>query len=142
MEEIFGGLGFAPFGVITAICFIVGLVINYSTTSERVKKSIPEIMILVGAGLGIAMFFTSVEFRNTAGEFWWALAIGGISGVAATGIHQVWKQKQKTEGADIITDVTSDAPTIDNSENVSEPNTIESETTIDPTESEQTDAKR
>lgn len=133
MEEIFGGLGFAPFGVITAICFIVGLVINYSTTSERVKKSIPEIMILVGAGLGIAMFFTSVEFRNTAGEFWWALAIGGISGVAATGIHQVWKQKQKTEGADIITDVTSDPQTIDNSEIVPEPNIIEPETTIDPT---------
>lgn len=118
MTEVFDGLGFAPFGVITAICFIVGLVINYSTKKEDVKRSIPEVMILVGAGLGIAMFFTSAEFRATAGEFWWALAIGGISGVAATGVHQVWKQKQRDDGAtaekveedvpqmDVINDVT------------------------------------
>ena len=112
MEEIFNGLGFAPFGVITAICFIVGLVVNYSTKKENVKRSIPEVMILVGAGLGIAMFFTSVEFRATAGEFWWALAIGGISGVAATGIHQVWKQKQRND--DTTTEkVEEDVPQMD-----------------------------
>lgn len=111
MTEVFDGLGFAPFGVITAICFIVGLVVNSSTQKESVKKSIPSIMILVGAGLGIAMFFTSEQFRLTAGEFWWALAIGGVSGVAATGIHQVWKQNKKEDSTDV---------TIENTDTITE----------------------
>ena len=91
MVDSLESLGFAPFGVIVAICFFIGFVIKHTSKSDKVTAAIPAIMVVCGAGLGVAMYFSSPEFAATAGEFWWALAIGGVSGVAATGIHQIFK---------------------------------------------------
>ena len=117
MTEALESLGFAPFGVIVAICFGIGLAINYISNSVRAKTAIPAIMMICGAGIGVVMFFTSPEFKATAGEFWWALAIGGVSGLSATGVHQLWKQHvRKDELAEAANNVTtnSDDTTVNN----------------------------
>ena len=59
--------------------------------SEKVLKFFPLIAAVLGAGLGIIAFFALPEIIP-AGNAFLALLIGGSSGLAATGTHQVFKQ--------------------------------------------------
>ena len=81
------GIDIAGYASITAICFLVGIIVKASPLND---KWIPIIMGGVGAVLGIWAFLANVpEFANHILD---AIARGIVSGLAATGIHQVFKQ--------------------------------------------------
>ena len=80
-------LGIAGVAVITVICFLVGQVVKATGLDN---KWIPIICGVVGAALGIAGMFIMPDFP--AGDYLTAAAVGIVSGLAATGINQVYKQ--------------------------------------------------
>ena len=80
-------LGIAPFAAITVLCFLIGLGCK---ASKMDNKWIPVVMGVVGLILGIVSTFVVPDFPAT--DIVNAAAIGAISGLAATGIHQAYKQ--------------------------------------------------
>lgn len=83
--------GIATVAAITALVYIVGLVIKASALDN---KWIPVIGGLTGIVLGVAALYIGVpEFP--AADPLTAAAVGGASGLAATGIDQLTKQLKK-----------------------------------------------
>ena len=80
-------LGIIGYGAITAVAFFVGFIIKQTPLAD---KWIPVFTLATGAGLGILCYFGGVE--DFAGNIVEAIARGIVSGAAATGMHQVWKQ--------------------------------------------------
>lgn len=79
-------LGIVTYAAITVICYLVGQAIKVSKAPDKV---IPVVMGACGAGLGIACYFGVPDFAGTLID---AVAIGVVSGFAATGINQLYKQ--------------------------------------------------
>lgn len=85
----------ASFGIasvvpITALCYLVGLIIKASGLDD---KWIPIICGFTGILLGIIGIVIMPDFPAT--DYITAAAIGAVSGFAATGIDQVYKQITK-----------------------------------------------
>lgn len=81
-------LGLAPVAAITAICYLVGIIVK-ATPADN--KFIPIACGLAGAIGGLVWF--AYGFPGLpAEEPFTAAAIGIVSGLAATGINQVYKQ--------------------------------------------------
>ena len=78
---------FATVAGITVICFLVGLAVKASPLDDRF---IPIIVGVFGAALGVAGLYTMANFP--AENVIDALATGISSGLAATGVHQIFKQ--------------------------------------------------
>jgi len=72
------------------ICFLVGQVVKATGLDN---KWIPIICGAFGAVLGILGMFIMPEFP--ASDYLTAAAVGIVSGLAATGINQVYKQLTK-----------------------------------------------
>lgn len=72
---------------ITILCYLVGAAVK-ATAADG--KYIPIICGLLGAVLGIGAMFVMPEFP--ANDVLTAAAIGAVSGLAATGANQVYKQ--------------------------------------------------
>ena len=72
---------------ITAIAFLVGLAVKRSPLDD---KWIPVIVGSVGGVLGVVGMFTISDFP--AHDVLTAIAVGIVSGLAATGGHQIYKQ--------------------------------------------------
>lgn len=81
-------LGIANVAVITALVYIVGLGIK---ATKLDNKWIPVISGICGICLGIVAQVTGVP-DFPANDYMTAAAVGGVSGLAATGIDQVVKQ--------------------------------------------------
>lgn len=80
-------LGIIGYGAITAIAFFIGYVIKQTPLKDN---WIPIFTIATGAVMGIICFFGNVpDFAPNIVE---AIARGIVSGSAATGIHQIYKQ--------------------------------------------------
>ena len=80
---------------IAVICFFVGFACK-RFDNEKLNKFIPVICGLLGAILGIVAFITLPDYIGA--ENWLcALATGIISGLAATGAHQIYKQLAENE---------------------------------------------
>ena len=92
--DIIEGLGIAGIPVITVIVF---LVVEAVKATALDNKWLPVIAGAFGAVLGIVAMFIMPEFP--AKDYLTATAIGIVSGLAATGAHQIYKQltKSKTE---------------------------------------------
>ena len=80
-------LGIGGVAVITVICFLVGQLVK-STGLDN--KYIPVIVGVAGGALGVLGMFVMPEFPAT--DYMPAVAVGIVSGLAATGINQVYKQ--------------------------------------------------
>lgn len=80
-------LGIAGVTAITIICFLVGQIVKATNLDN---KWIPIICGGVGCVLGVAGMFLMPDFP--AGDYLTAAAVGIVSGLAATGINQVYKQ--------------------------------------------------
>lgn len=76
--------------IIVGICLCIGYVIKNIVTSEKVNKFIPLIMAVLGV---ILNFWMNMKFTPT-------VLLGGlISGLASTGLHQVFKNMiERKEG--------------------------------------------
>lgn len=72
---------------ITVICYAVGLGLKASPLDD---KWIPCIMGGLGAALGVVALFVVPDFP--AADVLNAIAIGIVSGLAATGADQIYKQ--------------------------------------------------
>ena len=70
---------------IVAICYVIGLGCK--------AYEIPVIMAVCGGALGIAGLYTMPDFP--AGDVINAIAVGMASGLAATGVNQLYKQQCK-----------------------------------------------
>ena len=80
--------GIASVAVITAIVYIIGLIVK---ATKLPNKWIPVICGLSGIVLGIlALLIGMPDFP--AADYLTAAAVGGVSGLAATGIDQTVKQ--------------------------------------------------
>ena len=85
-------LGIAGVAAITVICFLIGQVVKASGLDN---KWIPITCGISGALLGVLGLFMMPDFP--AADYITALAVGIVSGLAATGINQVYKQLSKGE---------------------------------------------
>ena len=86
-------LGFVAFPAIVVICYLVGATLK-AFNKAMLDKFIPVICGFVGGVLGVVVFSTIPNYIPA--ENWlMALAIGIVSGFAATGINQVYKQLKK-----------------------------------------------
>ena len=84
--------GIAGVAAITVICFLIGQVVKASGLDN---KWIPITCGISGALLGVLGLFIMPDFPAT--DYITALAVGIVSGLAATGINQVYKQLSKGE---------------------------------------------
>lgn len=83
-------LGIGGVAVITVICFLVGQLVKVTGLDN---KYIPVIVGVAGGALGVLGMFVMPEFPAT--DYMTAVAVGIVSGLAATGINQVYKQLTK-----------------------------------------------
>lgn len=81
-------LGIATAGAITVICFLVGQVVKATGIDN---KWIPVICGAAGGALGLVGLYTPM-LDFPAQDPLTALAVGIVSGLAATGVNQVYKQ--------------------------------------------------
>ena len=86
-------LGFIAFPAIVAVVYLVGATLN-AIGNDTLNKFIPVICGFVGGALGVVVFKT-IPGYIPAENWLMALAIGIVSGFAATGINQVYKQFTK-----------------------------------------------
>ena len=75
---------------ITVICYLVGMVAKASALDN---KWIPVVVGVVGAALGVAGMYVIADFP--AQDVINALAVGIVSGLAATGVNQITKISKK-----------------------------------------------
>lgn len=80
--------GIASVAAITVICYLIGLVIKASGLDN---KWIPVTMGLCGAVLGVAGLYLGLPDFPAADPLT-AVAVGIVSGLAATGVNQAVKQ--------------------------------------------------
>jgi len=80
-------MGMAAVTVISVICYLVGEAVKLSPLDN---KWIPLICGVAGAALGIAGMHSMANFP--AQDVLSALAVGIVSGLAATGADQVYRQ--------------------------------------------------
>lgn len=80
-------LGIASVAGITIICYLVGLIVKATNLDN---KFIPISCGIVGGILGILAIHIMPDFP--AQDYITAIAVGIVSGLAATGIDQVSKQ--------------------------------------------------
>lgn len=83
-------LGITGVAAITVICFLVGQIVKATGLDN---KWIPVICGVFGAVLGVLGMFIMPEFPAT--DYLTSAAVGIVSGLAATGINQVYKQLTK-----------------------------------------------
>lgn len=76
---------------IVVICYLVGL---GAKTIDGVKDNyIPVIVGAVGGALGAAGMYVIPDFPAT--DIMTAVAVGIVSGLASTGVNQIYKQVKK-----------------------------------------------
>lgn len=81
--------GTASVAAITVICYLVGLAVKAMPWDG--DRYIPVVCGLAGAGLGLFALYVPVP-GFPAGDPLTALAVGIVSGLAATGANQAKKQ--------------------------------------------------
>lgn len=87
--------GIAGVAAITVITYLVGLAVKATALPN---KWIPVICAAVGGALGVTGLFTMEAFPAT--DVLSAIAVGIVSGLAATGLDQTMKQMRSEEAQD------------------------------------------
>lgn len=85
-------MGIGSVAAITIICLVLGLWIKISPIAD---KWIPCIVGTLGMALGVLGWQLMEAFP--AQDVLTALAVGAVSGLAATGAHQIYKQLTKDD---------------------------------------------
>ena len=92
--------GIAGVAVITVIAYLVGMIAK--SISQLNNKWVPVICAATGGILGVVAMYTMEDFPAT--DLLSAIAVGIVSGLAATGVNQTVKQLKENK-----TEVTQDA---------------------------------
>ncbi len=85
----------ASVAAITVICYLMAMGVK---ATKLDNKYIPVICGVMGGILGIVGMFVIPQYP--AGDVLNAAAVGIVSGLAATGANQVYKQLTKEEGGE------------------------------------------
>lgn len=85
-------LGIASVAAITVICYLIAMAVKQTPLAN---KWLPSICGLCGALLGVVGMRVIPDYPAT--DIITAIAVGIVSGLAATGINQIIKQANKTE---------------------------------------------
>ena len=88
-------IDFASVPAIVAICYFIGYVCK-SFGIEKLDKFIPDICGAVGLILAVVTYLTIPNYIP-ADNWLEAVAVGIVSGFAATGINQAIKQMKKVD---------------------------------------------
>lgn len=83
----FTSFGIASVAAITVVCYLIGIIVKVSGIDN---KWIPVMCGICGLALGIISMFIMPDFP--ASDYVTAAAVGIVSGLAATGVDQVFKQ--------------------------------------------------
>ncbi len=83
---------FVSVPAIVVVCYLIGVIVKLF--GEKADKFIPVVCGVCGGILGIVVFYTIPGFI-AANNWITALAVGIVSGFAATGVNQVYKQFTK-----------------------------------------------
>lgn len=111
------GLGIASVAAITVLAYMAGLF--WKTSSALDDKWIPCICGVVGGILGaVAYAIKMPDFP--ASDVINATAIGVVSGLAATGINQLYKQFKKSKVSDVQESEDSEEESPDEGEDTTE----------------------
>ena len=84
----FSLFGIVGVGAISVICYLIGQAVKVSPLDD---KYIPVICGISGAILGVVAMYSSMP-DFPANDILTAIAIGIVSGLAATGANQIYKQ--------------------------------------------------
>ena len=87
----FEALGILAFPAIVVICFLMAEFVKAMDTIDN--KWLPIFCGVLGGCLGVVAMFIVPDFP--AHDYIAAVAVGIVSGLAATGVHQVYKQMTK-----------------------------------------------
>lgn len=90
--EIIEILGIKAIPIITIIAFLIAEAFKLTPLDER---WIPVLCGVVGGALGVLALKVMPSFPQT--DILTAIAIGIVSGLGATGAHQIYKQITKTD---------------------------------------------
>lgn len=86
------------YGLLELYKFILKRKVTNDAIREKWLKWIPVIAGGLGTLLGAICFYIIPSFLNGENTIWEALLTGAVSGLAATGIHQIIKQQLKNIG--------------------------------------------
>ena len=86
------GIGIAGVAAITVIAYLVGEIVKITPLDN---KWIPVICGICGGALGVVGMLNMPEFPAT--DYITAVAVGIVSGLAATGVNQIAQQLGSTE---------------------------------------------
>jgi hypothetical protein len=90
MKEVkmdISSLGIASVAAITVVCYLICQLIKATPLDN---KWLPVIAGVSGAALGVVAMYVMPDYP--ANDYITAVAVGIVSGLAATGINQVYKQ--------------------------------------------------
>ena len=73
---------------VTVICYLVAEAVK---ATGKINEWIPIICGALGGALGVVAMYVVADFPAT--DVLNAIAIGIVSGFAATGVHQAWHQQ-------------------------------------------------
>lgn len=85
-------MGITSVAAITVICYLIGTALKAWDAFD--DRKIPVIMGCTGAVLGAVAYFAAPDLLPSENIII-AVAVGIVSGFAATGINQIFKQMQK-----------------------------------------------
>lgn len=107
-------LEFLVFVPIAGICLFIGAALK-AIGNETLKKFIPTLCAVSGSILSILAFYTIPNFIP-ANNWLEALWIGVGSGLAATGLHQVYKQFTEAKEPGVLIPINDDKVDTDENE--------------------------
>lgn len=89
----FNLFGIAGVAAISVICYLIGMAVKVSKIDD---KFIPVICGVLGAILGVVAYVTKMP-SFPAQDILTAIAVGIVSGLAATGANQIYKQFKESK---------------------------------------------
>lgn len=116
-------LGIASFAAITVVAYLIGYI--WKTADTLNDKWIPAVCGISGCVLGIIAFLIKVP-DFPAQDYLNAAAVGIVSGFAATGINQIYKQLTKDKPAAIVEPEPETAEVAEETSETTEATTTES----------------
>ena len=78
--------GIVSVGAITVICYLVGMIVK---STPLANDYIPLVVGVIGGALGVVGFYAMPDFPAT--DILTSIAVGIVSGLAATGVNQITK---------------------------------------------------
>lgn len=85
----------ATIPIITSITYFAIYLYKHLFLTEKARQLIPVVAGVLGLLLGILVFYVSPELMTICPTVFDAMLVGGMSGLGAVGVNQIFKQNAK-----------------------------------------------